>query len=141
MAKQAQKIARQEITFLNEVIGAPFSFYPDPPKSFCCATLVQYARKYLGGLETPFLVSTEDYSSVLHQLESPPWKVVRSPKFLDVVVCLEKNAIAHLGVVLSGRDFILHAYKPRMSCGQVFCTPMVVFNAQFHKGIEYWRLK
>ncbi len=96
---------------LDNIVGAPYLFPPNPPESFDCWTLLVYVREQLG-LDTPVHLDVEDYSlhnmaeAVALEKASGDWKQVDTPQDGDAVLFSPD----HIGVSMG--PGVLHAHAP-----------------------------
>ncbi len=93
---------------LDNIVGAPYEFPPDPPRSFDCWALLVYVREQLG-LDTPVDIDPERFSQeTLNDAidaEKHRWTLVSPPEDGDAVVFSPR----HIGVAMGAG--VLHAHR------------------------------
>lgn len=93
-----------------DIVGRPYAFPSDPPRTFDCWTLLLWVRSQMG-LETPVDLDPGEYDPETLEgavrRERPLWhRVTGPPADGDAVLFTAK----HIGVVAG--DGVLHAHAP-----------------------------
>lgn len=120
---------------LRDIVGAPYVFPPDPPRTFDCWTLLVYVRQLLG-LETKVEIDPSLYDltnmdeAVAEERCNGRWQPVSGrPRDGDAVLFAKD----HIGVVMG--TVVLHAHAPSRS---VLATKLEVVKRRWPL-MEVWR--
>lgn len=120
---------------LRDIVGKPYVYPPDPPRTFDCWTLLVYVRELLG-LETRVEIDISRYTqdtmdkAIAEERCNGRWQPVSGrPRDGDAVLF----ASDHIGVVMG--SVVLHAHGPSRS---VLATKLEVVRRKWPL-MEVWR--
>ena len=131
---------------LAELIGRPFAYVPDPPDTFDCSALVEYARRHMYQIATPLIGACDSLDTVAIRevfdtlRDGPLWERVKSPQDGDIVTATSNvtRIYAHVGMWCHGA--ILHAFADGAGGGSVQLTDARVWQ-RLYRDTEIWRLR